>query len=319
MYRRLICVVLALMILTACGGSVQSTTANATSAPAAAAVSEEALTESAAEAPAGGVSAPAAEPVQDRDDRAVPPRGEEGDAQRNQAAAPLGRMVIRNATLSLQVDKVDEAERNVRALVQNVGGYILDSSMTGTEDQRSIRLVFKIPSARFDDTLNELERLAGKVQSRSVSGQDVTEEFVDIESRLRNLRATEARLLEFLTQAETVEEALLVNEQLTALQAQIEQASGRITFLRENVAYSTINVDLQPPVTFALTPAEGWQPGVVAGRAWQAMLQFVQALANVGIALAIWSPVWGLLIFAGLLIWRRIDRRAPPPQPGAQP
>lgn len=308
MYRRWICVVLALVMLTACGGSAQSGAANATTAPAEAAVSEE--------APAGGISAPAAQPAQDRDDTDAPPSTEKGDAQ---AAAPLGRMVIRNAMLSLQVDKVDEAERNVRALVQNVGGYILESSMTGTEDQRSIRLVFKIPAARFDDTLNELERLAGKVQSRSVTGQDVTEEFVDIESRLRNLRATEARLLDFLKQAETVEEALLVNEQLTALQEQIEQASGRITFLRENVSFSTINVDLQPPVTFALTPTEGWQPGVVASRAWQSMLQFVQALANIGIALLIWSPVWGLLLSVGLLIWRRVDRRATPPQPMAQP
>jgi len=228
-------------------------------------------------------------------------------------------MVIRNATLSLLVATVDEAEARVRSLAQTLGGYVLQSETSGDEERRSVRLTFKVPVERFDDTINELKKLAVKVQSQSVSGQDVTEEFVDLESRLRTLRATETRLLEFLRQAKTVEEALLVNQQLTDLQGQIEQAEGRRNFLRESTAFSTINVDLQPQTLLAITSPDGWTPRTAARSALRGLLAFVQGLADIGITLAIWAPVWGAFVLAGMLFWRRFGRRGPPPQPGVQP
>ena len=246
--------------------------------------------------------------------------GESSAATANEKqAAPLGRMVIRNATLSLLIKNADEAERAARALVDRLGGYVLESSTSGDVEQRSVRLVFKVPAEQFDTAINNLEALAIKVQTRSITGQDVTEEFVDTQSRLRNLEATETRLLEFLQQAKTVEEALMVNQQLTELQGQIEQARGRIEFLQQSVAFSTIMMDLQPEVIFALAPRAGWRPGVVARESWENLLQFAQGLANVAIAFAIWSPVWGLMLLAGLLVWRRWGRPAPLPQQSPQP
>ena len=294
--------VLLLVVLTACGGSATGGTSQSA-------------------APAGGdtsgVAAPAAEEV---------PASAGGNAEEGAPApsvdkqvAPLGRMVIRNAQISLVVERADETERAVRALIERVGGYVLESSTSGDTDQRSVRLVFKVPVERFDAAVDEIEKLAIRVQGHSVTGQDVTEEFVDIQSRLRNLQATEARLLEFLEQAETVEEALMVNQQLTELQGQIEQARGRIEFLQQNVAFSTITLDLQPEVIFAAAPRLGWRPGAVARQSWQDLLEFAQGLANVGIALAIWSPVWGLMLLAGLLVWRRFGRRPSPPQQSPQP
>ncbi len=314
MYRRWISTVLALIVLTACGSSAavsgggdtdfQTAQGAAPAAAGAGAAADESA--AASEAPPTGA------------DKATA-GGASGVAPSRQNTAPFGRMVIRNATLSLLVERADEAESNVRALVQNVGGYVLQSETSGDEEHRSVRLTFKVPVERFDDAINELEKLAIKVQHRSVSGQDVTEEFVDLEARLRNLRATEARLLDFLEQARTVEEALLVNQQLTDLQGQIEQAAGRRQFLQESVAYSTITVDLQPRVLLAITPSGGWRPGIAATRAWHSLLAFAQGLADIMIALAIWAPVWGVLLLGGVLLWRRLARRGLPPQPGVQP
>ncbi len=111
--------------------------------------------------------------------------------------------------------------------MQGLRGYVLSSATSGDPEHRSVRLSIKVPVENFDDALNKLEALAVKVENRTVTGEDVTDEFVDTQSRLRNLHATEARLLQFLKDAKTVEEALTVNQQLTELQGQIEQASGR--------------------------------------------------------------------------------------------
>jgi hypothetical protein len=222
-------------------------------------------------------------------------------------------MVIRTATLTLLVTKPDDAEAQVRGLVQGMSGYVLSSTTTGDEDRRSVQLTLKVPVERFDATLDALEKLAVKVQNRTVTGQDVTDEFVDTESRLRNLHATEARLLEFLKNTKTVEEALAVNQQLTDLQGQIEQATGRIQFLKQSTAFSTISVDLQPKLLLPLTTDDGWTPGATAYRAWRSLLGFAQGIADIGIGLAIWSPVWGFVLLAGIFVWRRLGRRAPVP------
>ena len=318
MYRRWISIVLALLVLTACGGSAATSGIAPTEAPAAGEAAAGAA-EDVEEAAAADAAQPASEAEQPALFPNAPAGGTAGNAPSNDNAAPFGRMVIHNATLSLLVESADAAEQRVRTLVQNLGGYILESSTSGDEEHRSVRLVFKVPVERFNDALNELENFAIKVQNRSVTGQDVTEEFVDLESRLHNLEATEARLLEFLEQAETVEEALMVNQQLTDLQGQIEQARGRIQFLQESVAYSTINVDLNPEIIFTLSDPESWSPRIAASRAWHDLLVFAQGLADTAIALAIWFPVWGLLLFTAMLVWRRFGRRGAPPQPGAQP
>jgi hypothetical protein len=312
MYRRWISALVVLLLLAACGGSAAQSTAE----PAGNATGGDAFSPEEAAAPA---EAPAMdEDVATDSEAAGGDMGETGSvansAPEGQSTVPFGRMVIRTATLSLLVTNADDAERQTRTIVQNVGGFVLESQTSGDQEQRSVRLTVKVPVANFDQVLNALEDLAIKVQGRSVSGQDVTDEFVDTESRLRNLRATEQRLLEFLEEADTVEEALLVNQQLTDLQGQIEQASGRIKFLQESVAFSTISVDLNPDIPLNFTVDEGWSPRTAASRAWRELLQFSQGLADLAISLAIWSPVWGIMLFLGLVFWRRLGRRGPPPQ-----
>lgn len=327
MSRRVISALLALMVLTACGGTGAST--RSTGQAAAPDVSGAAATTAAGGGAAGG-AAPAG--AGSAADAAQPAAGNKATTGGGASAAPargttkqtaqqFGRKVILNATLAVQVGKVDEAEQNVRALIQSLGGYILQSQTNGDGDHRSVHLTFKVPAERFDEALNALENktFARKVLSRAVTGDDVTDEFVDTESRLRNLKATEARLLDFLKQAQTVDEALKVNEQLSALQGQIEQANGRLKYLSESTAFSTINLDLQPDIPFVVAQTEGWRPEIAASSAWHSLLAFAQSLADVAIVLAIWSPVWGILLLGALLAWRRLGRRPLPPQPSIQP
>ena len=184
-------VLLTMLTLAACGGAAQpsSETSNQGLAPAAPA------------APAAPV------PEESAKDGNY---GVDGGATANQQnpQQPNDRLVIKTAQMSIQVEKVREAETLVRAQVQELGGYIVQTQTYGADEYASITIVFRVPSAQFDNALNGVKGIAQKVVSQSLGGEDVTEEFVDLESRLRNLEATRTRLLDLLEKATKVEDAL---------------------------------------------------------------------------------------------------------------
>jgi hypothetical protein len=267
------------LVLSACGGAAPASIAPAPqSAPPA---------ESAASAPralednaAGG--APAA-------------------AGPDQAQQQIDRLVIKTADLSLQVENVREAEAAVRARVQALGGYVVKSVNSGSDENMTAQIDFRVPAQRFDEALSGVQGLAKKVLGRTVSGDDVTAEFVDLESRLRNLEATRDRLLTFLDKASTVEEALKVNESLSQVQGEVEQAKGRMQYLKQSAALSTVTVRLAPvPAVAPIVEEDGWQPLTVARGALRSLIGLGQVLVNIGIVLLVWTPVW---LPIALLIW----------------
>jgi hypothetical protein len=257
----------------------------------------------------------------------APGRGSlDGSASGGAGAAPAAgapaqaqqfdRLVIKTADISLQVESVREAETAVRAKVQALGGYVVKAENSGSDEDLTARITFRVPAQRFDEALAGVQGLAKKVLARTVSGDDVTEEFVDLQSRLRNLEATRDRLLTFLEKAATVEEALKVNESLSQVQGEVEQVRGRMEYLKQSAALSTVTVALSPvPAIAPIVEEGGWQPLAVARGALRELIELGQGLANVAIVLLVWTPVW--LPFVALFWWlrRRFWVRARKPAP----
>ncbi|MEN9937827.1 MAG: hypothetical protein RLZZ387_4406 [Chloroflexota bacterium] len=290
---RVLFAALAAFALAACGGAASSTEFRGTEpgmgAPAVAEAPMPAATamESAPGMDMGGVSQEAP---------AVP-------GQSQSAQIPTQRLVIRNASVSLQVQSVQEAEAAVRATVERLGGYIVSADTSGADEYMIVRITFRVPSDRFDDALTGVQGLAAKLVSRTVTGADVTEEYVDLESRLRTLEATRDRLLDLLARAATVEEALTVNTALTDVQGQVEQVKGRMQYLKQSSALSTVSVELAPVPVTPIVPEDEWQPLQVARAALRDLLGFGQGLVNIAIVVLVWSPLWlplGLLARWGL-------------------
>src|SRR5262249_38833606 len=168
---------------------------------------------------------------------------------------------------------------------------------------------------RFDQALSGVQGLAKKVLARTVGGDDVTEEFIDLDSRLKNLEATRDRLQSFLDKATTVEDALKVNQSLSDLQGQIEQIKGRRQFLQQSAALSTISVSLSPvPAVAPLVTEEGWQPLRVARDALRGLVGFVQGRATLAIVALVWAPVWLPIVFLGWWLRRRLRGRRNQPK-----
>ena len=237
------------------------------------------------------------------------------NAQAPGAQQDIQRLVIKTADLSLQVDSARDAEAALRALVGQLGGYVVKVETSGTDESMSSHVIFRVPAERFDQALSGVQGLAKKVLARTVGGDDVTEEFVDLEARLGNLEATRDRLQSFLDKADTVDDALKVNQSLSDLQGQIEQLKGRRKFLQQSASLSTISVTLSPlPTIVPIVDEEGWQPFGVARNALRGLVGFGQGLATLVIVALVWAPVWLPVLLFGLWLSRRLRRRVARPK-----
>jgi len=246
---------------------------------------------------------------------AVPSKGAEADLTSAATTSVSDRLIIKTATMSLIITDTQEAIGTVTALATGAGGFVLNTNTYHEGEQLLATMVIKVPVEKFEDILAQLRQMAFKVDAESTSGQDVTEEYADLEAQLRNLKATEEQLLTFLDKTQNVDEALKVYRELTNIRGQIERIQGRMNYLSKSAAMSTITVNLRPKAKEAPIVKAGWQPLETLRSALRALVSVGQALLNLGIWLLIFSPVWGILL---LIVWwlRRRLRRRPKPTPG---
>jgi hypothetical protein len=154
-------------------------------------------------------------------------------------------MVIYNAELNLEVKSFQKAMTQIEKKVNEYGGYIIESNTyRDGEEALSGTITVRVPQEHFQGFLNDAEGFAVKVYNRTVNGEDVTEEYVDLESRLKSKRVVEERLLEFMKKAEKTEDLLKISNDLAKLQEEMEQILGRIKYLENQSALSTITISI---------------------------------------------------------------------------
>lgn len=154
----------------------------------------------------------------------------------------FGRQVIRAAVLRVEVVKFDEASKALVRIAESSGGFIADSNISQEEPPHGT-FTLRVPAIRFSEVLDRVGAL-GKVTGRRVSGQDVTEEFVDLRARIRNLEHHERQLLTFMEKAVKVADLLAIEQELTRVRGEIEQQTGRLRFLGNRVEMATVEVGL---------------------------------------------------------------------------
>ncbi|MGH9823953.1 MAG: DUF4349 domain-containing protein [Blastocatellia bacterium] len=170
--------------------------------------------------------------------------------QAEQSVAQEDRKIIRNAELTLQAKAPESAQRSLEQIAESLGGFVVSSELShspqvdGTTDT-SVDVVLRIPSLKFADAIATINRLDGKIIDEKVSGEDVTEEYIDLDARLRSKKALEAQFLEIMKQAKKVSDALEVESELGEVRTQIEQIEGRKRFLDNKSSLSTITVHLR--------------------------------------------------------------------------
>ncbi len=272
----------------------------------------------AAELPAAPMATFAAQEAPAGEDGAPPPTSPLA------FSAPGSGMVIKDAELTLLVRDTSQAVGAVTAILTDSGGYIINSQTWYQDGYMYASMRLGVPSAGFEDVLNRLRRVGLQVLREAAVGQDVSDQYTDLQSRLTNLEATAARVREFLADAKTIEESLRINQQLSELDQQIEQIKGQMRYYEGRAAYSTVTVTLNPEyptptptmtatptATPTLTPtATAWSPAQTFDDATDVLAKQGQTVTDVLIWGAVVLGPWLALIALAALIVRGVAKRA---------
>ncbi|MBX3291465.1 MAG: DUF4349 domain-containing protein [Acidobacteria bacterium] len=228
---------------------------------------------------------------------------------------PDGRKIIRNAELLLEADSPEETQTRVASIAEGLGGLVVESQQTST-DARSARrdivsMTVRVPADKFVNALEEIRKTASRVVSETVKGQDVTEEFVDIEARLKAKRALEEQFMLIMKRASTVEDALEVQRELAEVRGEIEVIEGRKRFLENQIGLSTIKLRIQTPAMISTGGGSfGSQLTDAVNSGLNAAVSFVFGLITVVIALFPFLVIIVLPIyFIARFLWRKASSK----------
>jgi hypothetical protein len=286
-------------------------------------------------------------------------------------------MIVRTGNIQLVVNDVPQTLERIAELAESFDGYVVSSKQWKEGERLAGTITIRVVARYFDDALRALRELAIEVTSESTSAKDVTEEYVDLSAKLKNLEATEEQLLRIMEKAEKVEDVLAVQRELSKVRGEIEQTKGRMQYLERTSETSLIEVRLEQakldvnftaskarvkegeevwfdsrvaggfaPYSYewdfgdgetstANSPAHaykapgsytvtlkvtddkgntdtetrkdyitvlpGWSAGSVASSAWNGLVTFSHALADIFIWVGIFSPVW--VVIGGLVYW----------------
>ena len=217
------------------------------------------------------------------------------------------RIVIKNANLSIVVTDPVVSMEAIGKLATGMGGFVVTSNLYKTTTSSGIEvpvanITIRVPVAQLDAALNQIKSMVTDkdvdILSEDVSGQDVTSEVTDLESRLRNLQAAETQLLEIMDNATLTEDVIAIFRELTTVRGEIEVIQGQIKYYRESASLSAINVNLQAKAAVEPITIAGWQPGVEVQKALQALVNGGKYLVNA----LIWLILFALPFLAVIIL-----------------
>ncbi len=241
------------------------------------------------------------------------------------SAQAAERKIIRNAEMTIETDSPNDGQQKIASIAEKHGGFVVISESRQNEARAQnvassvVNVIVRVPAQKFAAAIEEIRGAGERILHEKISGQDVTEEYIDLEARIRTKRALEAQFLEIMKQARKVSDALEVQSQLAEVRTEIERLEGRRRFLENQSALSTINITLRTPTPVVAATTRGFfydikgafGDGVdIAADIILGVIRFVIVMIPIG--LFIIAPMW----FAFKWLRRRIDwpRR---PQPAA--
>jgi len=212
--------------------------------------------------------------------------------------ASLQRDLVLTASVSMRASDPWAVADSARSIAAGLGGDLLGLSQSGSGETRSATLTIRVPATRFDDALSALKKLDGEVIASNVSARDVTDQLVDLQARITAAQAVEARYIQLLAAAKTVDEMLRVESTLANTRTQIEQLQAQQKTLTNQVAYSTISLQVSSVPVIGTDPKPVWDPSKTFDRAVAALSVLMRTAADLAIWLFVlgWIPLLALAI-----------------------
>lgn len=227
--------------------------------------------------------------------------------------AAFDRKIIQDTSLDLQVEDVSKSYDDVERIALVAGGFVLDSSVAASQDRPQANLTIRVPTSQYQKVVDQLRGLALKVENETSKAQDVTQEYTDMQARLRSAQAVEARYLDLLNRAETIDDILKVQDRLSPVRLEIEQIQGQMNVVDNLSSLATISVSLSTEPPAAVSSDSHPDPLAAAGNGWESSLLFLRAVGAGLFATA--TFLWWLVpilavVGIGFLVRYRMVRRS---------
>ncbi|MBL7871551.1 MAG: DUF4349 domain-containing protein [Cyclobacteriaceae bacterium] len=214
----------------------------------------------------------------------------------------IERKLIRNGQLEFKTKDIKKAKVEIEKISKELNGYISGENENNYGDRLQYNQTIRVPADQFDNLIKQIEVLADKVENKGINTQDVTEEFIDVEARLKTKKELESRYSEILKQAKTVADILAIESQIADVRSEIESMTGRLNYLKNQVSFSTLNLSYYQTIGtdfgFASKLVESLKGG------WDNLLTFLIFLIN------LWPFVIGIVVVVIWWLRRRKAKRA---------
>lgn len=216
-----------------------------------------------------------------------------------EAPSIAGRKLIRTGFVEFETEDMDSTRTKVMTAVQKRHGYLSDDRQNNSPGRISVTMTIRVPADHFNDLLSEATQGVKRLDRKEINVNDATEEFVDIEARLKTKKELEARYLELLEKATAVKDILEIETQIGTLRADIESIEGRLKYLDNQVAYSTLTIAFYKKISRHAEFSGRFENGFRNG--WENLIWFFVFLVN------IWPFL--LMIIAAVLGIRMVRKR----------
>lgn len=224
------------------------------------------------------------------------------------------RLVVQETNISLLVEDVRQVSDQILSKVDEQDGYMVSSTITQPQEAPFGTIVIRVPSEKLKETMEFFRSLAIKVTSEHLTGRDVTDEYVDIEERLRTLEKTKKRFEEIMDQAVDIDDILRVQREIISLQSQIDNLKGREQYLVQTAKLARITVYLSTDeIALPYAPSDTFRPNVIFKMATRSLIRNLRKIATAGIWIAVFSVLWVPVLLIVLFI-KRLRKKSNPSQ-----
>lgn len=216
----------------------------------------------------------------------------------------IKKKIIKDGSLSIEVSELERTKANIDSLVVIHGGYYANENFYNEDSETFYSLDIKVPCNRFELLIDQIENGNGKIRSKNISARDVTDQFIDLETRLDNKKNYLKKYNDLLTKAKTVKDIIEIEESIRKIEEEIESTTGRLKYLNDQVDYSKIHLSIFKIKDFKYEPirrdkfSESIKKSLSKG--WFGFIDFLL------FAIKIW-PFW-IIVIVILFAWRKLRK-----------
>ena len=231
------------------------------------------------------------------------------DFSQESSSRTSDRMVIQNSTISLLVNNVEQVKDMILAKTRELGGFMVSTNVNNPQDAATATITVRVPSTKLEAAVKQFRGLAIRVTSEYLSGEDVTDEYTDIQAQMATLLTTKEKFEEILDKATEIQDILNVQRELINLQSQIDSLKGQQLFIERNAEMARVTVYLSTDeLALPYAPDEMWRPQLIFKQAVRSMIGTVRQVGTLVIWLGVYSVIWIPLLLIIYFVRRRMRK-----------